>query len=182
MNKRELVNRLAELISNPETAKMVVDFAGLSKEKFDFTGNPKSMWFKVVSEADKHKDGLLQLVESALGEYEGDEVLVKIKNSLSPQKPPSSNGGGSENNTLSVSAMKLKELIANRRIDAVLQILVKESPKLSSSAQNELILLNSRHAQMKSDERKGVVSAADLSINENKLVNALLQFIDMITE
>ncbi|MDF1698847.1 MAG: effector-associated domain EAD1-containing protein [Saprospiraceae bacterium] len=86
---RNLIERLAELFPNADAALMIVQFSGLSPTLFTFSGPPKNMWFHIIAEALKHKNGVQQLIESALEDYQGDDILTAALRiaSPSPQQP-----------------------------------------------------------------------------------------------
>lgn len=71
-----VLKELARLFPQEERARMIVDFAEISKNNIDFSGSSNSIWYSIISEAQKHKNTLSSLLKCALEEYPTNDILL----------------------------------------------------------------------------------------------------------
>jgi len=177
----ELINRLAELASSSVKARMTVDLSGLPIHSFDFTGPPQTMWYNVLSEARKHNDGILKIINVILNDYPEDEVLLSEKSKLSsnPPIPPQPQVVSTATST-QIDKSALKSMVGSNKIKKVIEELKSKNGLLEEDAQNELLGIERQHKSLETKDRKGIISVSDYNLGINTITNNLLNFIDSI--
>lgn len=178
---KEILNYLEELISDKDIARMVVENAKIPLARIDFDGAPRKVWYRIISESKKYKDGIQRIIQSALDEYPEDEFLKKMRNNLSSNSQD--NISAKSDNSKSISSIdktELKDLIGQNKINEVLEKLKQHNGQLDSNQQNEIIGLNNRYNTLEREKRQGILSTSEQNIQKNKLMMTLLAFIDSI--
>jgi len=184
---KEVLNYLAQLITDKESVMMIATYAELPVSRIDFSGSSKSRWYKVITEAKKHKNGILKIIQAALDEYKGDDFLKEELSKLTSNSQstnsntnnkPTANSNADSNSGIDKSA--LKELLGRNKIADVLTRLKKHIPQMDSDQQNELIGLESRFTALAKDIRLGTNSFFERNLQKNTLTMSLLEFIDSI--
>src|SRR5579863_2733067 len=74
ITKAELVRKLAELYPDDESARRILEFAGIPKALVRFGNRPIDTWFSAVSEAD-HRGSRADLLRVVLLEQPADGLL-----------------------------------------------------------------------------------------------------------
>ena len=179
----ELLKRLIELVPGRDEAEMVVDIAGLPSDKIDFSGSSKTMWHKILREAKKHNNGISNIIEAVLLDYNEDPVLLKIKNT--PPQNTNPEDPDTQDDPVSLDQIdidELKTLVAQDKIEKVLKILNATGDELDSDIKTQLILFQGRYSKLKTDNTNGILTPAELNMQKSRLRVSLLSIIDTITE
>jgi hypothetical protein len=72
---RQLREVLTDLYSDATSARRLVDDAGLPASAISFDGTAQNIWYGILSEAQKHSDGVERLLAAALVDYRNNKAL-----------------------------------------------------------------------------------------------------------
>jgi hypothetical protein len=89
---RQLRKVLADLYGDTTSARRLVDDAGLPASAILFSGTAQDTWYSILSEAQKHSDGVERLIAAALLDYRNHRPLLTAQQAFlyNPEIEPES--------------------------------------------------------------------------------------------
>lgn len=173
IEKQELIKELSKLFPQNNDARRIVDFATIPSGNIDFSGSPNSIWYSIITEAEKHKDGVNLIINSAKGDYPDNPVLNKlftVKEDVMDEisKP------------FTFDKASLRNLIAENKMRDALSKLEIIGEYLHPSFRTDIIHFKAQLNAAEQDKKKGIIRTDDYNISIAKLREAIINQIDSI--
>jgi hypothetical protein len=79
---RQLREVLSNLYPDPISVRRLIDDAGLPTSAMPLSGTAQNIWYSILSEAQKHEDGITKVIDAALVDYKEHKLLLAAKQRL----------------------------------------------------------------------------------------------------
>lgn len=158
---------LVKLFPKEETARHIVDIAGIKSHLIAFSSQAISNWHAILTQA-KLQEKIPQLIEAAL-EFQESPVLADLLTAQERSTPEPQLIGDAE--TIRKTREKLEQLVARGRIEEVFDPLLNLT---GAGLRSEVLQLQSKWSTLQRDQAMGGLRYDDAQVEKNKIIGGLL--------
>ena len=178
-----LRKELCELFPQEQTARNIVENAGIQPHLISFSNQTINTWISVIKHA-KFQSKIPNLIESALEFTESKtlnglqkEIVIQAKDGT-PEKEP-------EKSTSSSQLYEIRHLMKRGKTKGAIEALnlwVSQTFGEKSEEMDTFILIKGRHLRNQINRDKGIMTLEDNEMESQKIDEALLNFLNRLEE